>query len=46
MKNIVYLDSKTNRIKNTTYAEFDEAHFLYHTKPPGARVLTLWFPGP
>ena len=39
MKNIVYLDIKTNKIKTTTYAKFDEAHFSYNTKPPGAQIL-------
>jgi len=39
MKNIVYLDTTTNKIKTTTYAKFDEAHFSYENKPPGARIL-------
>ena len=39
MKNIVYLDTKTNKVKSTTYAKFDEAHFSYEQKPPGARIL-------
>ena len=39
MKNIVYLDTNTKRIKTTTYAKFDEAHFSYENKPPGARIL-------
>ena len=39
MKNIVYLDTTTNRIKTTTYAKFDEAHFSHSDKPPGARIL-------
>ena len=37
MKNIVYLDTK--KIKTTTYAKFDEAHFSYDNKPPGAQIL-------
>ena len=39
MKNIVYLDTKTNKIKTTTYAKFDEGHFSYDRKPPGAQIL-------
>ena len=39
MKNIVYLDTNTNRIKTTTYAKFNEAHFSHANKPPGAKVL-------
>ena len=39
MKNIVYLDVKTKRIKTTTYAKFDEAHFSHPNKPPGAKLL-------
>lgn len=39
MKNIVYLDTNTNKIKTTTYAKFDEAHFSYPNKPPGAQIL-------
>ena len=39
LKNIVYLDVKTNQIKTSTFARFDEAHFSYEHKPPGARIL-------
>ena len=39
MRNIVYLDIKTKKIKTTTYAKFDEAHFSYDDKPPGAKIL-------
>ena len=39
MKNIVYYDTTTKRIKTTTYAKFDEAHFSYEHKPPGAKIL-------
>ena len=39
MKNIVYLDTKTKRIKTTTYATFDEAHYSHASKPPGAKIL-------
>ena len=39
MKNIVYLDTVTKKVKTTTYAKFDEAHFSYSDKPPGAQIL-------
>ena len=39
MRNIVYLDTATRRIKTTTYARFDEAHFSHSNKPPGAKIL-------
>ena len=39
MKNIVYLDTKSKRIKTTTYAKFDEAHFSCENRPPGAQIL-------
>ena len=39
MKNIVYLDTKTKKIKTTTFAKFDEAHFTHQNKPPGAQIL-------
>ena len=39
MKNIVYLDTKTRKIKTTTFAKFDKAHFSYTDKPPGAKIL-------
>ena len=39
MKNIVYLDTVTNKIKTMTYAKFDEAHFSRSEKPPGAQIL-------
>ena len=39
MKNIVYLDTNSKKIKTTTYAKFDEAHFSYANKPPGAQIL-------
>ena len=39
MKNIVYLDLKTKQIKTSTFAKFDEAHFSYDNKPPGAKIL-------
>ena len=39
LKNIVYLYTKTNNIKTSTFARFDEAHFLYSEKPPGAKIL-------
>ena len=39
MNNLVYLDTTTKKIKTTTYGAFDEAHFSYPDKPPGARIL-------
>ena len=39
LKNIVYLDTNTNQIKTSTFARFDEAHFSYENKPPGAKIL-------
>ena len=39
MKNIVYLDLKTRQIKTSTFAKFDEEHFSYESKPPGAKIL-------
>ena len=39
LKNIVYLDTNTNNIKTSTFARFDEAHFSYSDKPPGAKIL-------
>ena len=39
MKNIVYIDTKTRKVKTTTFAKFDEAHFSHHDKPPGAKIL-------
>ena len=39
MNNIVYIDTNTNKIKTTMYGTFDEAHFSYPNKPPGAKIL-------
>ena len=39
IKNIVYYDTTTKKIKTTTYAKFDEVHFSYENKPPGAKIL-------
>ena len=39
INNIVYLDTDTKKIKTTTYGAFDEAHFSYPDKPPGAQIL-------
>ena len=39
MKNIVYYDKQTKRVKTTTYAVFDEAHYSNAKKPPGAQRL-------
>ena len=39
MKNIVYYDTKTRKIKTLPYAKFDEAHFSFEEKPPGTKIL-------
>ena len=39
MRNIVYLDIKTKRIKTATHVLFDEAHYCFENKPPGAKRL-------
>ena len=39
MRNIVNLDTTTNKTKTLTFAQFDEAHFSYENKPPGAKIL-------
>ena len=39
MKNIVYYYTNTRKIKTTTYAKFDEAHYAHSNKPPGAELL-------
>ena len=39
MRNIVYFDTNTRKIKTTTYAKFDEAHYSHKNKPPGAQIL-------
>ncbi len=39
MRNFVYIDTTTNRIKTSTHAEFDEAHFSQPNKPRGAQTL-------
>ena len=39
LKNIVYLDRTTKKIKTTTYASFDEAHYSSNHKPKGAQRL-------
>ena len=39
LRNIVYLDTLTKKIKTTTYATFDEAHYSSQTKPRGAQRL-------
>ena len=31
--------TKTNNIKTSTFERFDEAHFSYSEKPPGAKIL-------
>ena len=39
MRNIVYFDKNSRKIKTTTYAKFDEAHYSHANKPPGAQLL-------
>ena len=39
MKNIVYLDEKSKRIKTTSYAQFDEAQYSKDKRSPGASRL-------
>ena len=39
MRNIVYYDITSRKIKTTTYAKFDEAHYSHSKKPPGAQIL-------
>ena len=39
MKNYVYIDVNTNKIKTATHAVFDEAHYSQPTKPRGAQIL-------
>ena len=39
MRNFVYLDSQTKRIKTSSHAVFDEAHFSQQIQPRGAQIL-------
>ena len=39
MRNIVYMDTATRRIKTATHALFDEAHFSFDDRPPGGQRL-------
>ena len=39
MKNYVYVDINTNKIKTATHAVFDEAHYSQPSKPRGAQIL-------
>ena len=39
MRNFVYIDTKTKRIKTSSHAVFDEAHFSQATRPSGAEIL-------
>ena len=39
MRNFVYIDTTTKRIKTSTHAEFDEAHYSQESRPRGARAL-------
>ena len=44
MKNIIYLDRKTKRIKTTSYAHFDEAQYSQNVRSPGAsRLFNIGF---
>jgi len=45
MKNVVYIDTKTKKIKTTASAIFDEAHFSQQSKSRGAqRIYTIGKP--
>ena len=39
MQNMDYYDTYTRKIKTTTYAKFDEAHYSHPNKSPGAQIL-------
>ena len=39
MRNFVYLDTNTKRIKTSSHAVFDEAHYSQSKKPRGAEIL-------
>ena len=44
MKNIIYLDKKTRRIKTSSYAHFDEAQYSQEKRSPGAtRLFNIGF---
>ena len=39
MRNFVYLDTDTKKIKTSSHAAFDEAHYSQPTRPRGAQIL-------
>ena len=39
MRNFVYLDTDTRRIKTSSHAVFDEAHYSQNNRPRGAEIL-------
>ena len=39
MRNIVYMDTTTRKIKTATHALFDEGHYSYSNRPPGGQRL-------
>ena len=39
MRNFVYIDTTTKRIKTSSHAVFDEAHYSQPTRPRGAKIL-------
>ena len=39
MKNYVYIDINTNKIKTASHAVFDEAHYSQQSKPRGDQIL-------
>ena len=39
MRNFVYIDTNTKKIKTSSHAVFDEAHYSQPTRPRGARIL-------
>ena len=39
MRNFVYIDTTTKRIKTSSHAVFDEAHYSQSTRPRGAQIL-------
>ena len=39
MRNYVYIDTATKRIKTSSHAVFDEAHYSQNNRPRGARIL-------
>ena len=39
MRNFVYIDTVTRKIKTSSHAVFDEAHYSQPTRPRGAKIL-------